>query len=268
MAVAFDFQRQFAPGFLASEVSTTVPPLTVTVPARGFIRTGPHCSSGTAVPCARRISAQMRAGSSSMPEGLGHVVVGASVDAFDLLGPVVARGQDQNRHVRQAWPRAPAALPVRQRTACGRGAAAARKSASWPEACNKKPERGLNETLRQGSASAADNAPHPIQGTGHVPHPRPSPAIRRPLATGLCARWRLRPLHRFRCCAWPACSACRPVCRHCRTHGRKLMHRCRCSRSARCLQARCLRFRCAAEARNPVRMFASRSVRKRQNGGT
>ena len=62
-------------------------------------RSGPHSISLLAWPEARRTWARTRASSSSMWKGLATIVVGAGVDAGDLVAPAVAGGEDDDRHL-------------------------------------------------------------------------------------------------------------------------------------------------------------------------
>ena len=59
----------------------------------------PADTTDDAWPAERRTIERSRASSSSMPERLRQIVVGAGIDAVDALGPARARGQDQHRHV-------------------------------------------------------------------------------------------------------------------------------------------------------------------------
>ncbi len=59
----------------------------------------PAETTDDAWPAERRTIERSRANNSSIAERLRQVIVGASVDSVDALGPARARGQDQHRHL-------------------------------------------------------------------------------------------------------------------------------------------------------------------------
>ena len=108
------------------------------------------------------------------PERLGHVVVGAAVDALDLLVPAAARGQDQHRHGEPGL--APAAQQ-RQAVdpAAGRGRGPRRRSARSARGSRRarRPRRSPRRSPRRRARSPAARASSASSSTTRTRRPAP-----------------------------------------------------------------------------------------------
>ena len=109
-------------------VSFTGAPSTVTRAARGSSTRAPQRSSGVDLSAGAPDQRAQPREHLLHAERLGDVVVGAAVDALDLLVPAAARGQHQHRHA-QARRRASAAAPSARRPSAARGRGRPRRSA-------------------------------------------------------------------------------------------------------------------------------------------